>query len=141
MLVLCSISDILIFEVSFLYLFTNREGRGVFIVYELKVYVMTSRLFRDTSCNVSVVFTDQGKPPKTTNNTDEKGGGNEDADSPASDKQLDVGDHYVVRRPDGSLRELFPYVWYLHVMYSGRRGLKSYKEFSTFIVYNIEKNC
>jgi hypothetical protein len=57
-----------------------------------------------------VVFTDQGKPPKTTNNTDEKGDGNErneDADSPAPDKPLDVGEHYVVRRPDGSLREFF----------------------------------
>jgi hypothetical protein len=78
-----------------------------------------------------VVFPDQGKPPKTTNNTDEKGDGNEDADSPAPDKPLDVGEHYVVRRPDGSLREFFPYVWYLHAVYSGGRGLKSYKEFST----------
>ncbi|PNF29912.1 Histone acetyltransferase KAT8 [Cryptotermes secundus] len=64
---------------------------------------MNTRLFRDTSSNVSVVFTDQGKPPKTTNNTDEKVYGNEDIDSSAPDKPLDVGEHYVVRRPDGSL--------------------------------------
>jgi hypothetical protein len=52
-----------------------------------------------------VVFNDQDKPPKTTNNTDEKGGGNDDADTVTADKPLGVGDHYVVRRPDGSLRE------------------------------------
>jgi hypothetical protein len=54
-----------------------------------------------------MVFTHQGKPSKTTNNTDEKGDRNEDADFPAPDKPLDVGEHYVVRRPDGSLREFF----------------------------------
>lgn len=98
---------------------------------------MTTRLVRDTSSNVSVVFTDQGKPPRTTNNTDEKRYGNEDVDSPASDKPLDVGEHYVVRRPDGSLREFFPYVWYLHAMYSEGRGLKSHKEFNAFILKRI----
>jgi hypothetical protein len=80
----------------------------VVIVYDLKWYVMTSRLHRDTSSKVSVVFNDQGIPPKTANNTDEKGSGNECPGSPAPDKPLDpldVGHHYVVRRPDGSLRE------------------------------------
>jgi hypothetical protein len=64
---------------------------------------MTSRLFKDTS-KVSVVFNDQGKPPNAAN-TDEKGSGNECTSSSALDKPLDVGVQYVVRRPDGSLRE------------------------------------
>lgn len=77
---------------------------GVVLVYDLEWCIMTSRLFRDTS-KVSVVLNDQGKRPKSVNSTDEKGSGNEGSGSPASDKPLDVGDHYVVRRPDGSMRE------------------------------------
>jgi hypothetical protein len=66
---------------------------------------MTSRLFRGTSSKVCVVLNDQGKPPKSVSSADEKGSGNEGPGSPVSDTPLDVGDHYVVRRPDGSMRE------------------------------------
>jgi hypothetical protein len=67
---------------------------------------MTGRLFRDMPSNVPVI-NDQDKPSKTTNNLDDKGVGNEDADS--YDRPLEVGDHYVVRRSDGSWRESFLY--------------------------------
>jgi hypothetical protein len=69
------------------------------------LYTMTSRLFRDMPSNVSMVINDQDKLSRTTNNSDVKVVGNEDADS--LDRPLDVGDHYVVRRPDGSWRESF----------------------------------
>jgi hypothetical protein len=58
--------------------------------------------------NVSIVINDQDKQSRTTNNSDVKTVRNEDADCP--DRPLDVGDHYVVRRPDGSWRESFVFL-------------------------------
>jgi hypothetical protein len=63
---------------------------------------MTSRLFRDIPSNVSTPINDKDKPSRNTNYSDVQSV-NEDAD--ASDRPLDIGDHYVVRRPDGSWRE------------------------------------
>lgn len=94
--------------VAVLLLFTNNVRRLVFVVPNSllgSLYTMTSRLFRDMPSNVSMVINDQDKLSRTTNNSDVKVVGNEDADS--LDRPLDVGDHYVVRRPDGSWRESF----------------------------------
>ena len=65
---------------------------------------MASKMYRDT-CTNAIVLNDEESPSKSTMNYEQRRSGSGSEDAHSSPKEPAIGEHYLVRRPDGSFCE------------------------------------